>query len=161
MSFLPEEELKGNNAVNLAPMIDFLFLMVVFFATMAVSRVTTLDTELELVTLDSKQSEQNSTEEEPRDLYLINITVNADGEYKWVTDIHDYVMNTPEEITQELATQHERGALPEAKELTKVLLRIDKKTEWDPILKVIFAIRDAGFQVHPIYQPEADEATSA
>ena len=52
MSFLSEEELKGKEGINLAPMIDFLFLMLVFFASLAISRVTTRDTDIDLVEID-------------------------------------------------------------------------------------------------------------
>ena len=47
MSLVPEEKLKPNLTINLAPMIDFLFLMLAFFATLAVTRVTLFDTKWE------------------------------------------------------------------------------------------------------------------
>ena len=154
MSFIPEDEIKGRSQLNLAPMIDFLFLMMMFFACLAVSRVSTKDTDIELVevkpethiTLTGLESEYK----------VINININAKGEYKWVTDIRDYHMQTPEDIAHELITQYQKGLLPEDKLKTQVFLKIDKQTAWDPILKAILAIREAGFEVRPVYQPEID-----
>ena len=63
-------------------------------------------------------------------------------------------MNSPDEIKDELLKQYDKGILPEDKLLTQVLLKIDKNATWEPILKAIFAIRDAGFEVRPVYEPE-------
>lgn len=154
MSFIPEDELKGNGGVNLAPMIDFLFLMVVFFASLAVSRVTLRDTELELVKIKT----QSSKPKEVTDTRVINVTINGDGEYKWVTEIHDYPMDSAEAIATELRTQHKKGLLPSDKKNTHVLLKIDKKTAWEKILTVVFAIKEEGFDVRPVYQPDQAES---
>ena len=152
MSFIPEEEIKGKQGNYLAPMIDFLFLMLVFFASLAISRVTTKDTEIELVKVKPESGASLVQSEE--DFKVINITLNEDGKYKWVTEIHDYEMDSAEAISEELARQYERGLLPEDKLRTQVLLKIDKKAQWEGILKVLFSIRDVGFEVRPIYEPE-------
>src|SRR5262249_944043 len=94
--------------------------------------------------------------EADNDLKIINISITSNGEYKWVTEIKDYLLNTPEEISKELKNQYEKGLIPSDKTKTHVLLKIDKKATWDPILKAIFAIRDAGFDVRPVYVPETD-----
>lgn len=138
--------------MNMAPMIDFLFLMLMFFACLAVSRVTTKDTEIDLV--EVKPETKAALAATDSDLKIINISINAKGEYKWVTEIRDYLMNTPEDITKELNQEYVKGLLPEDKQKTQVLLKIDKNATWEPILKAIFAIRDAGFEVHPVYEPE-------
>lgn len=151
MSFIPEDEVQGKRAVSLAPMIDFLFLMLMFFASLAVSRVTTRETDINLVEI--KPETRGSITESSADYKLVHITISADGSYKWVTEIHDYVMDTAEAIAQELTTQHRKGLLPQNQEETQVMLRIDRTAQWEPILKVIFAIREAGFDVHPIYEP--------
>lgn len=153
MSFIPEEEIKGSQSLNLAPMIDFLFLMVVFFASLAVTRVTTKETEIDLVKLDPPSQEAPKKAERK----VVTITVNADGAYTWVTDIHDYKMESAEDIRNELRTQHKRGLLPKDKKDTHVLLKVDKDAKWDPVVRLIFAIREAEFKVRPVYEPEGDE----
>lgn len=155
MSFIPEEEVKGKQGNYLAPMIDFLFLMLVFFASLAISRVTTKDTEIDLVKVKPETGASLVQAEE--DLKVINITINEDGKYKWVTEIHDYEMDNAASIAEELARQYEMGLLPEDKLRTQVLLKIDKKAEWEGILKVLFSIRDVGFDVRPIYEPEENK----
>jgi biopolymer transport protein ExbD len=156
MSFLSEAEVNGSRGLNLAPMIDFLFLMVVFFATLAVSRVTTQDTEIDLVKVEGKRG---TTEASSADLEVIQLTVTAEGTYKWVTELHDYPMSTADEIGNELRSQYRRGGLSEDKSLTKVMLRIDKEAQWESVMKVIFAVRDEGFSVHPVYLPENAETS--
>lgn len=154
MSFIPENELKSSAAMNLAPMIDFLFLLLMFFATLAVTRITTKDTDISLVEI--KPETKTSLVSGESDYKVVNVNINSNGEYKWVTEIRDYEMTSPEDITQELISQYEKGLLPEDKQKTRVLLKIDRKTPWEPILKAIFAIRDSGFDAHPVYEPDFD-----
>lgn len=156
MSFISEDDIRGNNGVNLAPMIDFLFLMVVFFASLAVSRITLKETELELVKL--KSDKHASSHKPDNDHKIINITVAADGSYKWVTEIHDYSMESAQSIAKELRTQYGKGLLGSDKKKTHVLLKIDKQAQWAPILQVVFAIKEEGFDVRPVYEPEGAEA---
>lgn len=150
MSYIPQEELKSREGLNLAPMIDFLFLMLMFFASLAVSRVTTKDTDINLVEI---KPETRATFAGEDWMKIINISIDANGEYTWVTDIRDYRMRDTKEVTDELLNQHSKGLLPADKLKTQILLKIDKQATWEPILKLIFAIRDAGFEVHPVYLP--------
>jgi biopolymer transport protein ExbD len=152
MSFVPEDELKNRSGMNMAPMIDFLFLMLMFFATLAISRITTKDTEIDLV--EVKPENKTAVVEGSDEYKIITISINSRGEYQWVTEIRDYQMEDPQEIAQELNNQYEKGLLPEDKLKTQVFLKIDKAAQWEPILKVIFAVRDAGFEVRPVYEPE-------
>jgi biopolymer transport protein ExbD len=150
MSFLPEEEVKGKGGINLAPMIDFLFLMLAFFASLAVSRVATKDLDIDLVKI---QEESASTISNANvDKKNIHISITSDGNYKWSTDLNDYYMNTPEEITKELETQYQQGFLPQNRNLTKIMLKIDKKAPWEPIATLIYNVRSNGFDIKPIYQ---------
>lgn len=152
MSFIPDEELKGRQSLNLAPMIDFLFLLLMFFATLAVTRITTKDTDIKLVEIKPETSAATSYGNS--DIKIISLTINSDGKYKWVTDVKDYPMNSAEDIKEELLKQHEKGILPENKDQTQVLLKIDKQATWEPILQAIFAVREAGFDIRPVYEPE-------
>lgn len=150
MSFVPIEEIKEKGGISLTPMIDFLFLMLAFFASLAVSRVAMKDTELSLVKTKAVQTVSSNQQESK----LINIDVLENGEYRWVSDLRDHSLLTPQEIAEELAKQYSQGALPEDKLKTKILLRIDKNAKWEPILKAILSIREVGFEVRPVYEPE-------
>ncbi len=152
MSFAPQEEIHGQRSINLAPMIDFLFLMLMFFACLAVTRITTRDTDIDLVEASGDKADASATGDSQ--FHVIHLSIMADGQYKWITEIRDYAMATPEEIFQELSQQYEKGLLPPDKSKTQVLVKIDKDAHWDPILKAIFAVRQAGFEVHPVYQPD-------
>lgn len=153
-SFLPDELVQAQRGVNLAPMIDFLFLMVVFFASLAISRVTTQDTRIDLVQLQASSPKEQAPQDEQK---FITLSVDAQGKYLWVTEMHDYPMESTEAVKKELQLQHEKGYLPEDKAFTKVLLKVDRQATWQPIMELIFAVRDAGFQVRPVYEPGDSE----
>lgn len=152
MSYLPEEELRAREGLNLAPMIDFLFLMLMFFASLAVSRATTKDTDIDLV--EAKSGAEKVESKRQTDYKVITINIGSEGDYKWVTDIRDYAMAEPGDIQKELLSQYQKGLLNQDKLKTQVMLRIDKNAKWDPILKAILAIREAGFEVRPVYTEE-------
>lgn len=130
-------------------MIDFLFLMLMFFATLAVTKNSTQDTEVNLVEIKPETKLSTSTP-----LHIVHINVTPEGKYTWMTDLGSHPMNNVQQIAAELNLQYEKGILPQDKDKTHVLLKIDKDARWDPILKALFAIRDQGFQARPVYLPE-------
>jgi biopolymer transport protein ExbD len=158
MSMIPEEELKRFGSLNLAPMVDFLFLVVAVFATLAVTKAALYDSEIQLVKV------QPSSEKSPfigqNDYYIINLSVNEAGEYKWITEFNEYLVDGVKGIQSELKKQQNLGLLPKEKERTKVLLHIDKNAKWEPIAKGIFSVRQAGFEIHPVYDYEEELATN-
>lgn len=154
MSFVPIEELKEREGMTFAPMIDFLFLMLAFFASLAVTRMAMKDTDINLVKTKSEKTSAALSQE--RDYKLIHISVLENGLYKWVTEIRDHPMQSANEIVQELQKQYQKGLLPENKQDTKILLRIDKNARWEPVLKALVAIKDCGFEARPVYEPETN-----
>lgn len=152
MTFIPDDKLKSSPQFNMAPMIDFLFLMLAFFATLAVSRASLYDTKLNLVQL--KTEEGAIPIKKAEDAHQINLSVTEGGEYKWVTEIQTYPMENLGKIKKELNYQHKIGLLPKDKQQTQILLHIDKNASWDPVAKLIFAIREEGFEAFPVYEPD-------
>ncbi len=134
-------------------MLDFLFLMLMFFATLAVTRVTTKDTDIDLVAIqpESRSAAASGT----TDLKIVHLSITCDGEYRWVTELRDHQLSSADEIQSELRRQHQKGLLPEDKSRTQVLLKIDREAHWEPILQALFAIREAGFEARPVYEPDA------
>jgi len=129
-------------------MIDFLFLMLALFATLAVSRAALYDSEVDLVEL---KAEKGAASLRAKEIQQINLSISSAGGYKWMTEFQEYPMETVQAIQEELARQYQMGALPEDKTKTEVLLHIDKKAPWDPIAKAIFGIREVGFNARPVY----------
>ena len=152
MSLIPEDKIRSHLNLNLAPMIDFLFLMLAVFATLAVTRTSLFDTEVSLVQLKKEKQAKQVTPKSHT--HQINLSIAHDGGYKWITDVQDYVMENSEAIQNEVTHQYEIGALPENKEQTQILLHIDKNAPWEKIAKLLFAIRQTGFDAHPIYEPD-------
>lgn len=154
MSFIPEDELKAKASINFAPMIDFLFLMLLFFASIAVTRIATRDTKIDLVQI---QPEKNSSSDQGESAYkVVHINVAADGSYTWVTDMRDHPMEDAIAVAKELQRQQAKGLLPEERSKTHVLLKIDKAAPWEPVMQLLFAVRDVGFDAHPVYLPEKE-----
>jgi biopolymer transport protein ExbD len=155
MSLIPDEELKRYGSVNLAPMVDFLFLILAIFATLAITRTALFDSEVNLVKVHPVQ--EKSAQEGFNENYVVNLSVTAEGKYKWITEFNEYLIDSVKGIQQELIQQQNLGLLPKEKEQTKVLLHIDKQAQWEPIAQVIFAVRETGFAIHPVY--DLDEST--
>jgi len=151
VDLIPYEDLKKAPAFNFAPMIDFLFLMLSLFATLAISRATLVDSEVSLVEL--KPEEKTSSPRTKQDSQQINLSISARGTYKWLTEFDEYPMANIEEIQRELTRQYQIGALPQNKEKIEILLHIDQNAPWKPIAEAIFAIRECGFTAHPVYEP--------
>jgi biopolymer transport protein ExbD len=154
MSLIPEDKLHSTLVPNLAPMIDFVFLMLAFFATLAVTRASLYDTQLELVKISNPPASAKVYSKD--DITQINLSVTREGTYKWITEIQDYPMESLEKIQNELFHHYNIGALPKDKNQTQILLHIDKNASWEPIAKLIFAIKETGFDALPIYK--ADES---
>lgn len=154
MSLIPDEELKRQGGMNLAPMVDFLFLVLAVFAVLAVTRAALYDSEVQLVQASQKEEEEAAPSY--YDFYTVNLSITESGQYKWVTEINEYLMEGVAAIKEELLKQQALGLLPKDKEHTKVLLHIDKRAKWEPIAQAIFAVRGAGFAVHPVYEEMED-----
>jgi len=152
MNIIPEEEIKSYGSLNLAPMVDFLFLVVAVFATLAVTRAALYDSEIKLVKIHPASEESSAIGQ--NDNYIVNLSVNEKGEYKWITEFNEYLIPTIGGIQQELQKQQTLGLIPKDPSQTKVLLHIDKSAQWEPIAQVIFAVRNAGFDIHPVYDLE-------
>ena len=86
MELIPHDELKPASNFNFAPMIDFLFLMLALFATLAVSRAALYDTEVELVEL---KPEKGAASLRAKEIQQINLSITAAGGYKWLTEFQE------------------------------------------------------------------------
>ena len=148
MEMIPHDELNKGHTFNFAPMIDFLFLMMALFATLAMSRAALSDTEIEL----AKIKTQNKSSHVSGQLHRVHLSIDAEGKYKWLTDFQEYPMASCVAIQEELARQYNQNALPQNKADTEVLLHIDKKAPWETIAQAIFSVREVGFCARPVYE---------
>ena len=149
---IPDEELKVRRSLNLAPMVDFLFLILAVFAVLAVTRTALYDSEVNLVKMDTQTPPPSMTETQGG--HTILLSINDKGQYKWVTEFNEFILDGVLAVRQELLKQQKMGLLPQDKTKTKVLLHIDKNAQWDSIAKMIFAIKETGYQISPVYCPE-------
>lgn len=151
MSLIPDEHIRPVSGFNFAPMIDFLFLMLALFATLAVSRATLFDTKIDLAKLEKEQGKSPIYAQ--TELHHINLAISSAGTYEWITEVNTHPIENIESIKNELYRQYALGILPKDKAKTKVLLHIDKKAPWENIVNLIFAVKQTGFEVKPIYEP--------
>lgn len=150
MELIPHDEIRPSHSFNFAPMIDFLFLMLALFATLAISKATLYDSEIRLAELKSEKEKSPLLSNQER--HQIHISINSKGGYKWLTEFQEYPMETTLAIQEELAKQYQIGAIPKDKEATEILLHIDKEAPWETIANLIFAVRELGFTPHPVHQ---------
>lgn len=151
MELIPHDELKPSHSFNFAPMIDFLFLMLALFATLAISKAALYDSEINLVQL--KPETGKGPLKSKHETQQINLSISAIGQYKWMTEFQEYPMQNIQAVQEEISRQYQIGALPQDKSKTEILLHIDGKAPWEPVARAIFAIRELGFSVHPVYEP--------
>lgn len=154
MDLIPHEELKPTHTFNFAPMIDFLFLMLSLFATLAISRAALYDSDIHLAHL--KPNPGDTSVQTTREIQQINLSINETGSYKWITEFQEHPMESVQEIQKELSRQYQIGALSQDKTKTEILLHIDKNAPWEPIARLIFSVKELGFSAHPVYEPSED-----
>ncbi len=150
MTLVPEEELKSQSNFNLAPMVDFLFLVVAVFAILAVTRTALYDSELDLVRTEQPLEKNKAPLDE--ECYFVDLGITREGRYKWLTESQDYLIADPAIIKTELYKQQVNGLLPKEHARTKVLLHIDQGAEWKAIASLILTVKEAGFTIHPLYE---------
>jgi biopolymer transport protein ExbD len=148
MDLIPDEELKTKGFFNLTPMVDFLFLVIALFATLAFTRTALFDVELDLAKI--KESAPASSPQ--KDVHVINLCIGKTGQYKWITEFNEYSMDGVPAILQELSKQQDLGLLSSDKTKTKILLHIDKQTEWDPVAQLVYSLKKTGYFAHPVYE---------
>lgn len=153
MSLIPQEEFQTKGWINLTPMVDFLFLVIAVFAILAITRTALFDSEINLATI----KEQPSLDTPKTEDCTVHLSITKKGEYKWLTEFTEYSMNGIPSLLQELSKQEKLGLLPESPSKTTILLHIDKKAEWDPIVQLIYALKKNGYLVHPVYEKALDE----
>ena len=152
-TMIPDEEVKIRKGINLTPMVDFLFLILAVFAVLAFTRTALYDSEVNLVKMDTKAPPPSMAEAQPG--YTVLLSINDRGQYKWVTEFNEFLLDGVTAVKQELVKQQELGLLPSDKNKTKVLLHIDREANWESIAKIIFAIKETGYQISPVYCPES------
>lgn len=152
MELIPHEELRPASGFNFAPMIDFLFLMLSLFATLAITRSALYDSDIHLA--DVKVTSESTSVQTLRDTQQINLSISSSGSYKWVTEFHEHPMENIQEIQKELLRQYQIGILSHDKTKTEVLLHIDKSAPWKKIADLIFGVKELGFSAHPVYEKE-------
>ena len=87
-------------------MIDFLFLMLALFATLAVSRAALYDSEVELTQL---KPEKGAASLRTKEVHQIHLSIASDGSFKWLTEFQQYPMETVLDIQEELAREYKTG----------------------------------------------------
>ena len=150
MSLIPDDELKKASSLNLAPMVDFLFVIVAVFATMSITRAVLYDTEVNLVKVNSDKKASLSPQP-----FVVNLGITQDGKYKWITEVNEFMMESTDSIQKELQKQQQVGLISKNPDETKILLHIDRSAKWEPVAEAIFALREQGFPVHPVYEPDS------
>lgn len=150
MRFIKKEFMESRGGINLAPMVDFLFLVVAIFAVIAVTRTSIFDSQIHLAEINDT-SEYHPLDTN-REMYTVNISLSKEGKLKWLTESEDLAFGSPAEVSFQLDKMVDEGSLPEKREETRVLLHIDKEAQWDPIVNLVQTLNQAGYSPHPVYQ---------
>jgi len=149
MDLIPEEELKTKGFFNLTPIVDFLFLVIALFATLAITRTALFDSEIALAKVTESATRSPALQ---GDIHIVNLSIGKSCLYKWITEFNEYTMDGIPSVLQELAKQQDLGLLPSDKAQTKILLHIDKQAEWDPVAQLVYSLKTTGYLAHPVYE---------
>ena len=150
MGLIPEEELKGRFSLNLAPMVDFLYVVIVIFAILIVTKSPLFEEQIKLVKMTG-QAERLQPNATPTQA-VMHIAVHANGTYGWQVGERKESFSQVEELEKRLIELKNRGDLPLPNPETKVLLHIDKQAQWKRIAAAIFGIKKIGYQIHPVFE---------
>lgn len=150
MKMIPDEELKTFEKVQWAPMVDFLFIVIIVFATIAITRNVVTDRELRLASALKK--DQHAEKMPSNTSQIVNLSINHKGEYKWLSESKEIYFESAKQVGERLLALKNQHELPAQAKQVKILLHIDKTAPWQPIADVIFAVRESGYDVHPVYQ---------
>ncbi len=142
IELIPEEELRRHTGINFAPMVDFLFLIIAVFAVLLVARSALYHTDVSLVT--AKPAKHDTSIPQFYAAAPIVLSVLEDGSYKWIGPFQEYLMSDVQAVQQHL--------IPHKAEKPKILLKVDRHASWDAVAQLIFAVREAGFPVYPLYE---------
>lgn len=137
--------LKQDRPLNLAPCIDFLFILLVIFATAAISREVARTTQVNLVRIE--QGNQKPSAAPHKSLV---ITVDPSGHYIWNAQLKDYPMPSAQSVQKELRLR--KKSTSHKNERPVVYLRIDAKAPWSSVATLITAIEEVGFSALPLLQ---------
>ncbi len=149
IEMVPDEELKRFEKIQWAPMVDFLFIIVIVFATLAALRTMVMDKELSLAeALPQKESASSAA---PYATTAMHLSINHLGKYKWLSGNSELILSNPHALAQTLAYLKKQGVLPCPGKMT-ILLHIDKSAPWQPVADAIFTVREAGYDIRPVYQ---------
>lgn len=156
MDLIPHDDLKPIPSLNFAPMVDFLFLMLSLFATLALARTTLYNSNIQLASLKPTLEDAPVQMAEPME--QIHLSVDALGGYHWITEFQEHSMDSVGAVQEELSSQYQIGTLSQDKAKIEVLLHIDQNAAWKPIAELIFGIRELGFSAYPVYEPTEEIA---
>lgn len=138
MDLIPDEQLTHRASISFAPMVDFLFIVIAIFAFVAITRKALYDSHVTLVDGSGSKTASSLSKNS------INMSISPGGEYKLLDSQNSFIFDNIETIKTELKKHGNQE--------TQILLHIDKKTEWQPIAKLIYAMNEEGFSVYPIYE---------
>ncbi len=150
MSLIPDEHLRVRNSINFAPMVDFLFIVIVIFAMLAIMRNAVHDNTIDLVQTKEKSSSTSLSKQ--KEAKTINITITPQGGYKWCFNDNLLLLTHAGDLKQAIAQEVQLGHLSSDETQTQVLLHIDKNAQWKSIANLIFTIHEIGLSVYPVYE---------
>lgn len=139
--------LKKESSINLAPMVDFLFLIGAMFAILALSKTALIHSDLDLVHV--KPLDQVLFQEKFSSPFHIAIT--KEGYYKWIKESQEELLDSLDVVKKQFLQQKtlEDSSVSHP---VKVFLHIDQEAQWQPIAQAIVALQSEGVTICPVYE---------
>lgn len=149
MSLIPDDIFKKETSINLAPMVDFLFLIGAIFAVLAMSRTALVKSDLNLVQLRSPLPEFHHLSHQEANTETVHVNITKEGQYQWVNNTQEIILTNLMTLKQELLRSRMENF---SEKPLKILLHIDQEAQWEPITQAIFTLKELGFPIYPVYK---------
>lgn len=150
MSLIPEEELKKQQGLNLAPMVDFLFLIIAVLACMALTHAFLFDSDLKLAQINESAAHNSPTD--PKG--ILHLSLDSQGSCRWLLESALPQPTELSRLSEDVMTFRTLGLFPSSGEV-KIFLHIDQHVEWGQAVNAILTARQTGLAVHPVFESQA------
>ncbi len=147
MSLIPDEELNCQRGMNLAPMVDFLFLIIAILSTMVLTKAFLFDSNLEMAKVQTSQELAQNTD--PRG--LLHLALDPSGNCRWLLENAAPKATELTHLSEDVQAFQKLGLFPSSDNV-KIFLHIDSHTEWGTAINAILAARETGYSVHPVFE---------
>lgn len=149
MSLIPDSELSQSKGLNMAPMVDLLFILLAVIIVAFITRAAIFDTEFKLV---KAKTEEKIPIDTSAALKGLMVKVFEKGLYTLTFEGTETSYENVEELSSAISKLVNEHKITKSEH--PVLLKIEKDSKWESVAEVILKTKQIGLEVRPLYEQE-------